>query len=243
MRRRTDEAFPYLDEHSRFEFPPPDSATEEGIVGVGGNLSPGMLISAYSQGIFPWYSEGEPILWWSPDPRFVLYPNELHVSKSLRKTLKKRVFDVTFDGNFEEVISRCGDTPRRWQSGTWITDEMVAGYVELHRLGIAHSVEVYRDRRLVGGLYGVSLGSVFFGESMFALESDASKVGFVVFVKTVESAGITLIDSQVYTHHLDRFGAREIPRESYLAQLAECLENPTLRGDWSDIMEPAYPQG
>lgn len=241
QRPETDDSFPYLDEETRFTFPPVESATEEGIVGVGGNLSPGMLLSAYSQGIFPWYSHGEPILWWSPDPRFVLFPEELHISKSLKKTLKKRRFAVTFDSQFESVIGRCARIPRPWQSGTWITDEMMEGYVRLHELGYAHSVEVYADDGLVGGLYGVSLGSCFFGESMFADQTDASKVGFVVFLASLVPAGISLVDSQVYTDHLARFGAREIPRIEYLRELENCLNRPTLRGDWSRMVTPRYP--
>lgn len=238
--QKPNDTFPYLDERSRFTFPPVESATEEGIVGVGGNLSPGMLLSAYSQGIFPWYSRGEPILWWSPDPRFVLFPEELHVPKSLRKTLNKRRFSVAFDSDFETVIRRCATIPRPWQSGTWITEEMIDGYVTLHQLGYAHSVEVYSDARLVGGLYGVSLGRCFFGESMFADASDASKVGFVVFVSTAVGHGIELIDSQVYTGHLARFGARDIPRREYLRYLERCLEGETLRGNWGELMTPTY---
>lgn len=241
QRREAEDSFPYLDEDSRFTFPPVELATDEGIVGVGGNLSPGMLLSAYSQGIFPWYSRGEPILWWSPDPRFVLFPGELHIPKSLKRTLNKRPFDVSFDSDFESVMRRCASIPRPWQSGTWITEEMIDGYMRLHHLGYAHSVEVRSGGRLVGGLYGVSLGSCFFGESMFADAADASKVGFVVFLASLVPAGISLVDSQVYTDHLARFGAREIPRVEYLRELRECLHRPTLRGDWSTFVTPRYP--
>jgi leucyl/phenylalanyl-tRNA--protein transferase len=199
-----------------------------------------MLLSAYSQGVFPWYSEGEPILWWSPDPRFVLFPEQLHVSKSLRKKIRKCPFDVSFDSDFEQVMRRCAETPRRGQSGTWITEDMIDGYVRLYELGFAHSVEVKRDGNLVGGLYGVSLGGCFFGESMFSKEPDASKVGFVVFVRTVVENGISLIDSQVYTQHLARFGAREIPRSDYLKTLEQLLEQPTIRGDWGCVMTPRF---
>ncbi len=229
--------FPYLDEHTRFQFPPPRGATEDGIVGVGGNLSPGMLLSAYSQGVFPWYSEGEPLLWWNPDPRFVLFPDRLHVSKSLAKLLRKQRFTFTFDIAFREVIETCGAVERPGQPGTWITSEMIEAYVELHKLGFAHSLEVWNSGSIAGGLYGVSLGKVFCGESMFFLESGASKAALVHLVRTLKPLGFGLIDSQVYTRHLDGMGAEEIPRAEYLKLLERALEHNTIRGSWSRIMD------
>lgn len=227
-----------------------------------------MLLSAYEQGIFPWYSEGEPILWHSPEPRFVLEPRAFRIPKSVRKVLNKGRFSVTFDRDFPAVIAGCKTMDRAGQPGTWITDEMEEAYVELHRLGFAHSVEVWvpreaaagftlpigRDGRvdfsggpetgekappegddgrvLVGGLYGVSLGAIYFGESMFSYWSDASKVGFVTLARRLFEDGFEMIDSQVYTEHVARFGAKEIPRDAYLSRLERLLESPTRRGSW-----------
>ncbi len=235
MRRTVETDFPYFDEHAVYRFPPPDAATKHGIVGVGGNLSPGMLLSAYSQGVFPWYSEGEPLLWWNPDPRFVLYPERLHVSKSLSKILKKRKFSFTFDREFGEVIEHCSRIERPGQDGTWITGDMIDAYVELHRLGFAHSLEVWSDGHLAGGLYGVSLGRVFCGESMFTLESGASKTAFVHLVRTLYPLNFHLIDCQVRTDHLVSMGAEEIPRAEYLRLLGKALEHPTIRGSWTEL--------
>ena len=227
-----DHKFPYLDENVSFPFPSVEEATPQGIVAVGGNLSPGMLLSAYRQGIFPWFSAEDPLFWWSPDPRFVLFPNELHVSKSLHKVLKKSTFEIVFDSRFEEVIDACGKMPRPGQNGTWITPEIVAGYGELHRLGYAHSVEAMEGGRLVGGLYGVALGRVFFGESMFSTRPNASKAAFAILAARLREQGSTLIDCQVYSPHLERFGGREIPRAEFLGLLRAGLEGPTLRGSW-----------
>lgn len=231
------EEFPYLDAEKRFRFPEPDSAGPEGIVGAGGNLSPGMLLSAYEQGIFPWYSGSEPILWWSPDPRFVLYIERLHVPKRLARTLKKREFTFTVDRAFDTVIEACGSVPRPGQEGTWITREMLEGYCELHKLGFAHSLEVYREGELVGGLYGVSLGDIFFGESMFSEVPNASKAGFVTLVRALEAANYRLIDCQVYTSHLARFGAEQIPRDQFLRELWSGLKRPTWVGPWHNLLE------
>lgn len=217
-------------------FPPVELAIEGGILAVGGDLSPERLLLAYREGIFPWYSEGEPIIWWSPDPRFVLFPDELKVSKTTRQVINRKIFDISFDSDFEGVITRCAAVKRRRQRGTWITDEMRDAYIELHRLGYAHSVESRRDGRLVGGLYGVSLGSVFFGESMFALESNASKAALVTLVRVLQSKGFKLIDSQVYTEHMEHFGAREIPRSEYMKILKDCLRHETFRGSWSGFL-------
>lgn len=213
-------------------FPPPSHAEESGLLAVGGDLSPRRLLSAYSQGIFPWYSEGQPILWHSPDPRFVLLPEALHLSSSLKKTLKRAPYEIRLDTAFAKVIDACSKTPRPGQDGTWITDEMRDAYVALHRLGLAHSAEAWREGELVGGLYGVSLGSAFFGESMFAHAPDASKVAFATLVGWLQGRGFTLVDCQVYTDHLARFGAEQWPRARFLRALREALKKPTLRGKW-----------
>lgn len=224
--------FPYLNEHTSFHFPPVEEATPEGIVAAGGNLSPGMLLSAYRQGIFPWYSEGEPILWWSPDPRFVLFPGELHVSRSMMRLRTRQAFSVTFDTAFRETITGCREMPRPGQPGTWITDAIVEGYVRLHELGYAHSVEARREGRLVGGLYGVLLGNIFFGESMFSREPNASKYALIELVELLVGIGCELIDCQAYTPHLERLGAREIPRSEFLELLRRLVERETPRGRW-----------
>lgn len=201
------------------DFPPLYKALREpdGLLAIGGCLSKRRLLSAYRHGIFPWYNPGEPILWWSPNPRLVLFPNKLNVSRSLRKTLRKNIFSVTFDKAFNEVIAACA-APRKAGAGTWITTEISHAYKELHQLGIAHSVETWFEGELVGGLYGVALGGVFFGESMFHTRTDASKVAFVRLAQQLESWGYQLIDCQVQTRHLASFGAEEIDR-AYFAQL------------------------
>ena len=213
-------------------FPPPRLADPNGILAVGGDLSPDRLLLAYSMGIFPWYEASLPILWHSPDPRMVLSAPDLHVGRSLRKTIRKSPFRLTLDTAFREVIVRCRDADRPDQDGTWITDEMVDAYTELHTMGFAHSVEAWVDQDLVGGLYGVSLGSAFFGESMFTTVADASKVAFVHLVEQLQAWGITLIDCQVHTDHLERFGAKEWSRARFLRALSSALEEPTRRGAW-----------
>ena len=227
--------FPYLDESQRFEFPPHDAATADGIVAVGGNLSPGMLLSAYRQGIFPWYSSEDPILWWCPDPRFVLEPQQLHVPRRLERFLRNDPFSYSMDSRFGEVVHACRHAARPGQDGTWISAEIVDGYTRLHQLGYAHSLEVLLQGELVGGLYGVAIGSVFFGESMFARCSDASKAGLVRLVQLLERNGFRLIDCQVYTRHLERFGATEMPRELFLQLLESLVRQRTQRGSWSHI--------
>jgi len=223
--------FPRLEWDHWYEFPHPQTADEDGLVGVGGNLSPGMLLSAYRQGLFPWFSRGGAPYWFSPDPRFVLIPSELHVGGTLKKTLKKAPFEVTFDQAFDEVMAACAGIPRPNQPGTWITDDFLEGYGELHRLGFAHSVEVRHGNNLVGGLYGLLLGKIFFGESMFSREDDASKVGFVTLTRhLVETRGIELIDCQAPTAHLASFGAKEVPRDWFLRRLGELIEFPGKRG-------------
>ena len=233
--------FPYLDEKTSFQFPSVESATEEGIVAVGGNLSPGMLLSAYRQGIFPWYSPGEPILWWSPDPRFILFPEELHISKSMTRLLKRGVFEIRFDTAFDRVIEACRTVPRPGQDGTWITDEVVEGYTRLHTLGYAHSVEAWQGEALVGGLYGIHLGRVFFGESMFSNEPNASKTALVALVDLARNQGLSFIDCQYYTPHLERLGARNLPRREFLRLLGEGLRGESSPGSWKGF--PAVRHG
>jgi leucyl/phenylalanyl-tRNA--protein transferase len=218
--------------NAKLAFPPPELADESGLLAVGGDLRPERLLLAYSLGIFPWYGEGLPILWYSPDPRLVLDSGELVVSRSLRKTLRRGRYQVTLDTAFDNVIRACADAPRPGQTGTWITEDMVRAYRRLHRLGYAHSAEAWLDGELAGGLYGVSLGAGFFGESMFARADDASKVAFVTLVEQLRRWGIRLIDCQVHTEHLARFGADEVPREQFLARLAAALEQPTRSGRW-----------
>jgi leucyl/phenylalanyl-tRNA---protein transferase len=213
-------------------FPPVEHA-ENGLLAVGGDLSPERLLAAYSQGIFPWYSEGEPILWHSPDPRFVLTKETFRVPRRLERLRKSpHGLTLSLDFAFEDVIEACAETPRPSQRGTWITEEMQDAYAELHRLGFAHSAEAFRGGKLAGGLYGVSLGGVFFGESMFARESDASKLAFVALVEQLFRWGIDFIDCQVETPHLARFGARSIPRVRYLEALRRELQKPTRRERW-----------
>ena len=213
-------------------FPDPQLAREDGLLAVGGDLHPHRLLLAYAMGIFPWYSEGQPILWHSPDPRFVLIPAELRLQRSLRKVLKKHPFEIRMDTAFEEVIDACARARRPGQRGTWITRDMKDGYLELHRLGFAHSTEAWFEDQLVGGLYGVSLGSIYFGESMFARVDDASKVAFTYLIRQLQEWGFDVVDSQVYTRHLARFGAHEIPRRRYLSMLEAGLREPTRRGKW-----------
>ena len=217
---------------ARLAFPPPELADESGLLAVGGDLRPERLLLAYSLGIFPWYSEGLPILWYSPDPRLVLEAGDLVVSRSLEKTIRRGRYRVTLDTAFDRVIRACAESPRPGQQGTWITEDMERAYRHLHELGYAHSAEAWLDDQLVGGLYGVSLGAAFFGESMFARAGDASKVAFVTLVEQLDRWGIDLVDCQVHTEHLARFGAAEWPRERFLRRLADALEQPTRSGRW-----------
>lgn len=197
---------------------------DDGLIAVGGDLSLERLLLAYKSGIFPWYNEDEPILWWSPNPRFVLFPDELKVSKSMSQLLKRQIFKVTENQCFEEVMRVCGEMPREGQDGTWINEDMVSAYVELYKNGYAHSVEVWENDKLVGGLYGVLLGKVFFGESMFYKVSNASKYGFIVFVEKLKSLGVELIDCQVPTPHLASLGAKSIERKEFIALLRKLLK-------------------
>ena len=220
-------------------FPPPEQADPSGLLAVGGDLSPDRLLLAYSNGIFPWPLVEKPLLWFSPDPRMVLRPAELVMSRSLRKTLRRGGFEVRLDTAFHRVVHRCAEVPRRGEAGTWITTDMADAYMHLHELGFAHSAETWQDGELVGGLYGVSLGQSFFGESMFADRADASKIAFVVLVQQLARWGFDLIDCQVHTDHLARFGAREWTRRRFLTALARSLSVPSRRGPWK--LEPSDP--
>ncbi|MFO7578792.1 leucyl/phenylalanyl-tRNA--protein transferase [Nitrosomonas halophila] len=214
-------------------FPPLEHALVKpnGLLAAGGDLSPERLLSAYRRGIFPWFNDGEPILWWSPDPRMVLFPNELKVSRSLRQTLKKKRYEIRTDHAFSSVIRACA-APRRKQDGTWIHHEMIAAYSELHRQGIAHSVETWINGELAGGLYGVAIGQMFFGESMFSRITDASKIALVHLVKQLENWNFGLIDCQMKTAHLASMGAREIPRSCFVQRLKELIREPGRNGRW-----------
>lgn len=200
-------------------FPPVYLANKDGLLAVGGDLSAERLLLAYKNGIFPWYSEGEPIIWYSPDPRMVLFPKNLKISKSMKQIIRKNQFMATFNQNFSEVIANCKNSYREGQGGTWITDEMEQAYINLHNLGIAKSVEVWEGNELVGGLYGIDLGHVFCGESMFSKVSNASKFAFIYLVQKLEKEYYTLIDCQVYNAHLDSLGAEEISRSEFLTYL------------------------
>lgn len=213
-------------------FPPLETALREpnGLLAAGGDLRPERLLAAYRHGCFPWYQEGQPLLWWSPDPRTVLFPDELHVSRSLRKRMRHGDYRVTFDKAFAEVIQGCAG-PRSYADGTWITTPMQDAYVRLHEMCVAHSVEVWQQGQLVGGLYGIAMGELFFGESMFSRATDASKVGFVTLVERLREWGFALIDCQMPTRHLESFGARSIPRAAFAEALAMHLDRPSA-ADW-----------
>ncbi|MDE0290958.1 MAG: leucyl/phenylalanyl-tRNA--protein transferase [Candidatus Dadabacteria bacterium] len=217
---------------SRIMFPDPSEAEPGGLLAVGGDLSPERLLLAYENGIFPWYSEEDPILWFSPDPRMVFLPGDFRFSKTLLKTVSSGKFSVGVDTDFAAVVENCSQVQRKGQSGTWITEGMKAAYGKLHDLGYAHSFETYLDGKLVGGLYGVSLGGAFFGESMFHLETDASKVALFHLAQKCWESGFDLIDSQVPTDHMRTLGGREISRKEFLLALESSLEKKTLRGRW-----------
>ncbi len=218
-------------------FPDPSFAEGTGLLAVGGDLSPERLLEAYRHGIFPWYNPGEEILWWSLDPRFVLFPNELKVAKSMRPYFNQKKFTVTYDKQFRQVMILCRDQYRKQQFGSWISNDMIEAYVKLHELGYAHSVEVWKDEQLVGGLYGLSMGKMFFGESMFSLEANASKFGFITLVRKLESLGFTMIDCQQETPHLASLGARGIPRIEFLKKLEENNKENDLVGNWEELLK------
>lgn len=218
-------------------FPPPQLANPEGILAVGGDLRPERLLLAYHMGIFPWYSEYEPIVWWSPDPRCILETSQLKVSKSMRQVLRHAGFRVSFDQAFGTVIEECRKIKRKDQRGTWITDEIEVAYCSLHEMGFAHSVEVWEGETLVGGLYGVSVGRCFFGESMFSRASNASKTGFITLVQHLQAVGFQWIDCQIYNDHLGSLGASEISREAFLTRLAHDIKLDTLQGNWEELLK------
>ncbi|RYY44815.1 MAG: leucyl/phenylalanyl-tRNA--protein transferase [Chitinophagaceae bacterium] len=207
----------------KIEFPPITSADENGLLAIGGDLSVQRLLLAYRSGVFPWFNEEDPICWWSPDPRFVLFPENLYVSKSMQQLQKKQLFQFRTNTAFDDVIANCAATYRQGQDGTWITSEMKAAYSDLHRGGFAHSAEAWQDDKLVGGLYGIRLGKVFFGESMFSHQSNASKFAFINYVKQLHAEGIELIDCQLHTNHLESLGAQMISREEFLMLLSKLI--------------------
>jgi leucyl/phenylalanyl-tRNA--protein transferase len=214
-------------------FPHPCEAVQDGLLAVGGDLSPERLIAAYSTGIFPWYGDNDPILWWSPDPRMILIPDNFKVSKSLKKSLKKEKFNIRVDFAFEEIIDNCSKIPRNDQNGTWITDEMKHAYIKMHKLGLAHSFETWEENKLVGGLYGISLGRAFFGESMFHKRTDASKIAFYYLSIFAKKHNFSFIDCQLPTTHLASLGANEISRTDFLDLLAEAMKYPACKEKWN----------
>lgn len=207
----------------KLQFPDPRLAEEDGLLAVGGDLSPKRLLLAYENGIFPWFGEEDEIMWWSPNPRFILYPDALKVSKSMNQLLKKNAFEFTINTAFEAVITQCKTIKRQGQPGTWITDEMKNAYIQLHQMGFAHSAEVWHEGELTGGLYGVRLGKIFFGESMFSKTSNASKYAFIKYVQQLKAEGVSLIDCQVYTNHLASLGAGMIDRAEFLSGVKALL--------------------
>jgi len=223
----------WLNDNPTAAFPDVEQAFSEpdGLLAAGGDLTPERLINAYQHGIFPWYNPGEPILWWSPNPRCVLFPEQIKISKSLKRTLKKNIFEIRFDTAFADVMNACAE-PRPNQEGTWISDEMFQAYLKMHHLGYAHSVECWQDGELVGGLYGMALDKVFFGESMFSRVSDASKVALVYLCESLVSKGFKLIDSQVHTPHLERLGAQMISRERFIQILQSNISSSPAAQQW-----------
>ena len=254
--------FPYLDEYERIEFPPSESAPEDDPLAVGGNLSPGMLLSAYEQGVFPWFNPGDEIYWWNPDPRFILFPENLHISRRFARVMKKHSFCFTLDTAFNGVITHCARIYREGQEGTWITSDMIKGYSVLHELGYAHSAEVWLAPSsfekfrmddviidlppfegsggmvLAGGLYGLSLGSCFFGESMFSLVSGASRTAFILLTQRLRASGFTFIDCQMETPHMKALGGESIPRKEYMRLLEDGLKNPDPQNLWMKKAPP-----
>ena len=215
-----------------YAFPSAELAEKDGLLAIGGDLSPLRLLNAYANGIFPWYNEDEPILWWSLDPRLIIRPGEMKVSKSLRHTLNTDKFEVRIDTRFKAVMQHCANTPREGQDGTWISKDILEAYCKLHELGFAHSFETYLDDKLVGGLYGIAIGKAFFGESMFHSVSDASKVAFYYLHQFLKAHGFKLIDCQQETPHLKSLGAYAIPRHDFLIELEDLVTEPSMIGNW-----------
>jgi leucyl/phenylalanyl-tRNA---protein transferase len=219
---------------SKLWFPDANLANEEGLLAVGGNLSPERLLLAYENGIFPWFIHRKLVYWFSPDPRMILIPGELKVSKSMQQIFRKNLFTITFDTCFEKAMKGCQKAKRTGQKGTWITKEFISGYTQLHEMGLAHSVEVWQNHTLAGGLYGVSLGKCFFGESMFSIIPNASKAGFIFLVRWLAQHNFQMIDCQIHTPHLESLGAKEISRADYLSLLKQSLKHSTLKGKWTN---------
>jgi len=215
-------------------FPDPAQAAEEGLLAFGGDLHPDRILKAYRSGIFPWYNPGDPILWWSPDPRLLLYPADFRVNRSFRRTLRNRNYRVCFDEDFSAVIRACATMPERREKGTWLTPEMQEAYTELHRRGFAHSVEVYEEGELIGGLYGIAMGGAFFGESMFSRRRDGSKIALKALSDVLREKGYDFIDCQVVSDHLLRLGATAVPRARFLTELERALQRGGELGDWSN---------
>lgn len=222
------------------DFPTTDNALDDpnGLLAAGGDLSPERLMAAYRQGIFPWFEDSQPILWWSPSPRAVLFPENIYISKSLKKRLRRGEYTVTCDQQFRQVMEHCADIPRAGQEGTWITDEMLDAYCELFARGVAHSIEVWHEGQLMGGLYGIAIGKVFFGESMFSRRTDASKIAFVHLAKQLENWGFAVIDCQISNPHLSSLGAEEINREMFTRLLSDNIDQHSSHnwtGDWNGL--------
>ena len=218
---------------SDLRFPPVEESTPDGLLAVGGDLRPERLLEAYCHGIFPWYEEDQPILWWSPDPRAVLFPDKLHVPRSLDKTIRRGHFTVTLDTRFRDVMIECaGPRPQYPEGGTWITPAMIEAYTKLHELGHAHSIETWQEGKLVGGLYGVAIGGAFFGESMFSRATDASKVALVSLIRQLQTWGFQIFDCQQASPHVMRLGAEEIPRRAFIEHLTSAMTIPDRRGRW-----------
>jgi len=218
--------------NEKLSFPPVEGA-EDGVVAVGGDLSPERLLLAYSKGIFPWFGENDPIIWHSPEERFIMLLDELHISKSMRRVLNSNKFKITFDTDFIYIIQQCAQVKRKGEDSTWITSEMIDAYKKLHDLGYAHSIEVWQDDRVVGGLYGVSLGKCFFAESMFHTATNASKFAVIKLIELLKQKDFHFLDAQVYTDHVATLGAKEIPRETFLQLLQEGLQHESRIGKWS----------
>jgi leucyl/phenylalanyl-tRNA--protein transferase len=228
---------PWLDRN--MSFPPLEAALAEpnGLIAAGGDLSSERLLAAYRQGIFPWFSEGQPILWWSPDPRMVLFPEELRISRSLAKRLRRKDYEIRVDTAFREVMQACATVPRRGQDGTWITSEIIGAYCRLHELGHAHSVETWIDGKLAGAIYGVAIGHMFYGESMFHQVADASKIALVHLVRHLQKKGFGMMDCQMWTEHLASLGGREIPRIEFSRKLTELINSPVSPGKWANTSD------
>jgi len=223
-----------------YKFPDPSKADKEGLVAIGGKLDVEILYSAYIQGIFPWYTDETPILWWSPDPRMVLFPDDFYPGKNLLRKIKKRIFTVKCDTCFEDVIRACAMVKRKDQEGTWITDEMMEAYIKFYNEGFVHSFEIFFNEKLVGGLYGVSIGKAFFGESMFHYVTDTSKIALYYLVEFAKKMNFIFIDAQQSTSHLKNLGAKEIPRQEFLALLQKALEYETIRGKWTYLFDELF---